>query len=316
MAVRFAKLAANLHRHPKIRRAGRAAREVFVWAVCCNADEYGEGRVSEDYFDPDHLAEVLMMDASEAAAGLARCIETGLLARDGDEIVLVGWNAEEWGNPKSGADRTRKWRESKRVTCHEGAASPVTSGDEVTSRDVTRDASDVEEKRVEEKRREETRTEGGAGGSSLAAGPAASQPIGRTRSKPKPSDPTADERIVIERVLGKLSTNSGRSYAAVHSSGKLTGNGRMVLSLLRAGHTEDDLRLVVWECSVRWAKDEQWNRYLQPSTLFGPVKFDERLALAKGEWAKRQHSLHQRDRPRPGAILDALAHAQDAGGEG
>jgi uncharacterized phage protein (TIGR02220 family) len=101
----------------------------------------------------------------------------------------------------------------------------------------------------------------------------------RGRSSRKPKAPTEAELGIVERVLGKLTERSGRTYDP-----KTAGHSQRILRLLHEGYTEDDLRVVVWDRGNAWADDPKFSQYLQPSTLFGPDKFAERLVLARAAW--------------------------------
>jgi uncharacterized phage protein (TIGR02220 family) len=168
--------------------------------------------------------------------------------------------------------------------------------------------------RREEEIREEER-QGGAGGAPLAAGPTASQSNGRQgRKKPKPSDPTPEESLAIERVLAKLSERTGREYRAT-----TLAHARRVLRLLRdrdPGQSlhdrEMDLRKVVWDRANEWAEDPKMSQYLRPSTLFGPEKFPDYLAQARAADAAYRASNGRRDERAPtGAVMAALAAATE-----
>lgn len=116
----------------------------------------------------------------------------------------------------------------------------------------------------------------------LAARPTASPPNGhRGRKKPKPADPTPVERESAAKVLAKLNQRSGRLFAS-------ETHVRRVVRLLRQGHSEQDLRLVVWDRANHWAADEKMAEYLRPVTLFGAEKFPDYLAEAKASWGSRE----------------------------
>jgi uncharacterized phage protein (TIGR02220 family) len=310
MAGRFAKLAAGLHRHPKIRRAGRAAREVWVWALCANADEYGEGRVPADFFAPDYLADVLMMPPSEAAEGVLRCVDCGLLARDGDDFVLVGWSAEEWGNGTS-TQRVRRFRErnatKRNETLQNVSLVPVTTDGTHETPGTLKHIG--EESRGDERRREKDPPVVPLGGTSSSG-------TRRTR-KAKPADPTPEEWVDIELVLGRLSERAGATFAARNSKGHPTESARTVLARLRDGYTERDLRVVIWFKASKWEGDEDFQEYLRPSTLFGPKKIAEYLPHARRarEEYERKRESGAAGRPEvgapTGAVLAALASARE-----
>ncbi|HET9063749.1 MAG TPA: hypothetical protein VFO62_10710 [Candidatus Binatia bacterium] len=148
----WCKVASNLDSHPKIRRAGRNGREVFLFALRRNAEpgNDGSGSVAASELEPWYLADQLMMSESEAKEGLDRCLAAGLLRiLDGERVAIGGWD-EDWGRvPMTGSERTAKWRK------HKAEHDDVTSGDAdvtaPTSTSVTRDGCDAgEERRGEE----------------------------------------------------------------------------------------------------------------------------------------------------------------------
>ena len=151
----WCKVASNLDSHPRIRRAGRNGREVFLFALRRNAepDNPVPGRVPAVMLEPWYLADQLMMPEAEAVTGVTSAVTAGLLVQDGDQFAIVGWESD-WGKTTAtAAERTAKWRESKKrdVTCDAVTSPKVT--------DVTRDVRDaLEEKREEEKRLEEKRS--------------------------------------------------------------------------------------------------------------------------------------------------------------
>ncbi len=136
-------------------------------------------------------------------------------------------------------------------------------------------------------------------------------PPGRKRL---PSDPNDDELAIVEMVLGKLSANSGRSYKACLPRGGYTENCRLIVRLLRDGYTEHDLRIVVWERSTKWAKDPEANQWLQPSTLFGPLKFQQYLPHATSAWALFEQEKRRTGREPTGDALRALVEVAEQEG--
>ncbi len=104
MAVVFAKLAPDLHRHPKIRKGGRDARDVFVFALCVNADHGATGIIGAAYVDPWYLSDALLVDQDTARRGLEKCIEVRLLEMLPDGSArIVGWDEDEWGRARHGS---------------------------------------------------------------------------------------------------------------------------------------------------------------------------------------------------------------------
>jgi hypothetical protein len=141
MGAGFVKVAADLDSNPKIRRAGRAAREVFLFVLRRTNLQERDGRCSLSNVEPWYLADQLMMDESEAAQGVQRAIAAGLIAIDAGHVVVCGWDDEWAKRPAEGAERTERWR-NKRKSDSELAPSPnvtVTNRDaaSVTERHIT-----------------------------------------------------------------------------------------------------------------------------------------------------------------------------------
>lgn len=158
----FAKVDAGLHRHPKVRRAGRNGREVFVFLLCTNADRGSTGVVPAAYAEPWFLADALQITEAEALEGLERAVAAGLVARTPDgSVSFGGWDDEEWGRG-SGSMTERERKSIQRLKRRN--ATDTTEEDDVSGQcpDSVRTCSaDVrtsglgEERRGEEKRGEE-----------------------------------------------------------------------------------------------------------------------------------------------------------------
>jgi hypothetical protein len=149
----WCKVASNLDSHPKIRRAGRNGREVFLFALRKNAEPNNPvpGLLPAAIMEPWYLADQLMMSEAEASDGLTRAVSAGLISQNGECWSIHGWG-DEWGKvPADGAARTRKWRESKGVT-----TVTDTPSQNVTERH-SRHCDALDQIRLEETRQEETR---------------------------------------------------------------------------------------------------------------------------------------------------------------
>lgn len=145
MPVSFAKLAGDLHRNRKVRKAGRNGRDVYLWVLCQNALHNRDGWVPKaDLDDSEYMADELQCDECDVSDGLRHAIESGLLRVEGDKVFIVGWDNDWSRRALTGAERTAKYRE--RLSSR---ASHVTACDV----DVTRDESDA----GEERRREENK---------------------------------------------------------------------------------------------------------------------------------------------------------------
>lgn len=115
------------------------------------------------------------------------------------------------------------------------------------------------------------------------------KPRRRAASKLKPA-PKPGEVAIAERVLERLSARTERMYGAQE-------HVDAVVSLLRKGYSEDDLRTVVWHQCNEWLTSEKMNRFCRPLTLFAQRNFADYLPEARAAWLKSE----QADRPKNGA---------------
>jgi uncharacterized phage protein (TIGR02220 family) len=282
MAQQFAKVAANLDRHPKIREAGRNGREVFSFVLRVNADEGRLGWISARHVRPRYLADTLMMSAEEAAEGLQRAIDAELLTLTPECVSIVGWDEEWAAGPVAGAERTKKWRDKTTgkmpaVTDCDVAAVTVTKCDDANVNRSHGDACDASEKsREEEKRSEKKEKRAGADAPSAAPRP-------RSRGKVKPSDPSPEEQASAAEVLGKLTERNGVEYRS-------DAHVRLVAARIRDGVDAFDLRKIVAYCAdetgLAWAAKPAMAGYLRPATLFGPQTIHKYLDDARAWYAK------------------------------
>lgn len=154
----WAKMSANLDSNPKIRKAGREGREVFLFVLRRNAELDMGGRIPASYVEGWYLADQLMMPEQDALSGLSRCVRTGLLALDGDFVVIDGWD-DEWGKrPLTEAERQAKRRARLKAESEKSATSEDQSRSVTPMSGHDRDCPDshaLEERRGEENRGEE-----------------------------------------------------------------------------------------------------------------------------------------------------------------
>lgn len=141
-----------LDSHPKIIKAGRLGREVFLYLVRCNARLELDGELPLECIEPAVMAHSMMTPVTECDAGIVTAVTAELISVTPQSVLILGWN-DEWRGPRSSADRMAKLRANKNSKSKNNARR-VTAGD-VTS--VTGDAGDALEKRREEKKREEKR---------------------------------------------------------------------------------------------------------------------------------------------------------------
>lgn len=133
------------------------------------------------------------------------------------------------------------------------------------------------------------------------------QPKRGRKPKPKASDPTPDETPAVERVLAKLSDRAKRTYRPT-----TTAWAKLVVRLLRDGYTETQMRTVIWHQANEWESDPRMQKFLRPSTLFGPEKFPEYLAEAEAVWAESEPKNKPRGDPAPSAHVMALLNGKGA----
>ncbi|NUO49775.1 MAG: hypothetical protein HOV80_13045 [Polyangiaceae bacterium] len=290
MALSWCKVASNLDSHPKIRRAGRNGREVFLFALRRNAEPGNPvpGRLPKAQLEAWYIADQLMMSESDASDGIARAVTAELLVVDGDAYQIVGWNDDEWGRPFTGSERTRAWRDKRRqqpspdVTDRHavtnGDDSNVTPSHEVTLGDACdgREERRSEEKRGDEKEKNSARPSGG--GAPLELEPP--RPAGKR--KPRPSDPTEAELASVRVVLEKLTARNGVRYSGTAE------HTRLIVGRLREGASEMDLRVVIGYCAeeLGWKGDPAMEKFLRPETLFGPKTIAKYLDPARAWFAK------------------------------
>jgi hypothetical protein len=116
MGQQWCKVASNLDTNSKIRRAGRNGREVFLFALRRNAEPGNPrpGTIPASDLEPWFVADLLMMPESDASDGVLRAVTAGLLERDDDVFVIIGWEESGWGKESGSAERMRKLRERQK----------------------------------------------------------------------------------------------------------------------------------------------------------------------------------------------------------
>jgi len=114
----WAKMDARLDTNPKIRKAGRDAREVFLFLLRRNrllAGGGADGRIPAANIEPWYLADQLMMSESDAVTGVTKAVTVGLIALDGEFVVICGFD-DEWGGraPLTPAEKQKRYREREK----------------------------------------------------------------------------------------------------------------------------------------------------------------------------------------------------------
>ncbi len=146
MPPQWAKVAADLDSNPKVRRAGRNGREVFLFVLRRVSQLDMPGSVPVVNIEPWYLADQLMMSEAEAEDGVKRAIASKLLTIEGDKVVVVGWD-DEWGKrPLTEAER----QEKRRSRTKDMPSLSVTKSHDtnVTDRDMSREVTEPENPKV------------------------------------------------------------------------------------------------------------------------------------------------------------------------
>lgn len=142
----YCKVDCMLDSHPKIRKAGRLGREVFLFILRRHRALDGKGSMSIENVDPEYLADQLMMTCNEAVTGVTACVTSKLISVTASEVAIIGWDDDWSREPASSAERVAKHRKNKRLA------------DDVTKCNVT-DVNSNESNVREEKKREEQKRE-------------------------------------------------------------------------------------------------------------------------------------------------------------
>ncbi|MCP4640226.1 MAG: hypothetical protein GY851_07330 [bacterium] len=124
---------------PKIRRLGLPGSAIFA-ALLLEAKMKGRGgRLSDDYWDGWHIADLVRCDPDDAEKAMGKIVELGLIQIDDDEIVIVHWG--RYQKDPTGADRSQRWRDkqkSRSDTPRNGHVTPQRqTGEERTGEDGT-----------------------------------------------------------------------------------------------------------------------------------------------------------------------------------
>jgi uncharacterized phage protein (TIGR02220 family) len=86
-------------------------------------------------------------------------------------------------------------------------------------------------------------------------------------------------RLQAKEILAFLNEKAGKDYKQVAS------NVDLIVALLKAGATPDDIRAVIAKKVREWKNDPKMWTYLRPATLFGP----------KNYWQKYEGELGKKD---------------------
>ncbi len=128
----WCKVDSNLDNHPKVRKAGNLGRQVFEFALRRNAQpgHSTPGVLAADELEPWYIATQLMLSETDATAGLFHAVSAGLLEKDGEAYLIVGFT-EQWGKQDHSTQRVREFRDRKR-SMKQGVKQSETLGNDET----------------------------------------------------------------------------------------------------------------------------------------------------------------------------------------
>jgi hypothetical protein len=140
--MEYLKIDPRLDEHPDVLDAGFIGATVFqvILRTCASFDK--RGRLPKK-FSPAWLARRLNIGDDETSLppetfvriGIERCVSAGLLERDGEDLIIPGWERFYTENVP-GAERTRSWRQRQRDGGDARDARP-SHGDEQRHGDAT-----------------------------------------------------------------------------------------------------------------------------------------------------------------------------------
>ena len=267
---RFAKVDTHLDSHPKVRRAGRNGREVFLFVLRKNAAVDRGGRVSASYVEPAYLADQLMTSESEARDGLDRAVAAGLLCLDDDDVIISGWD-EDWSRrPLDDSERKARQR--------------------AKDKQVQGNSTDVDEKLLDVTKSNVTERDGSR----------MSRIDQREERREKREDPIALRAVAIaELAVSEINRLSGRAYEA--SSADTLANARRLAKEQRA---DDEILLVIRSMQF-WLKNPEMAKNFRPSTLLRAKNFPRYLEDVQAERARPKLVLAVEDEPPSGYYPEA-----------
>lgn len=85
-----------------------------------------------------------------------------------------------------------------------------------------------------------------------------------------------EKHLDVVSVIDYLNKKTGRNYKASSKSTQ-----RFVNARFREGYTFEDFKRVIDVKVKEWLKDDYWNKFLRPSTLFNPTNFENYLEESK-----------------------------------
>lgn len=188
----WAKIDAGFHRNPKVRKAGRDGRDVYLWLLLANRAHDFNGTIPAHYADPKYIAREIELRPNLVAKAIERCVAAGLVGVSAvGGVVLLGWDGDWRTKADDSRARVRKHRANHHETI-DGCNGAVTGCNAVTP---------LEESREEQSRGEERSSqvadgaqddpapvEGGTDNGVEPGDPGTDPPGVPAKAKPEPSD--------------------------------------------------------------------------------------------------------------------------------
>lgn len=246
--MNWIKLHTGIHRNPKVVRAGRDARDVFVLLLCINGEHEFDGVIPGTYAAPEYLARDLGMDAVTVGNALVTACNAGLLhVSETGETHITGYQDQWTPDQSPSRDRVRAFRERSKAI--NGLPTPVTHVTPLplhVTLPVTRNAPRGEERRVDRE-------------ASESAG-ILTNPETTKKAKPVKSTPLAKWREQADRLWALQETLRAKSLPG---SRGLTANDERLARIadrLEAGASEADCAHVlhVYAADAKNPDQAQW----------------------------------------------------------
>lgn len=97
-------------------------------------------------------------------------------------------------------------------------------------------------------------------------------PLAITKEIKSTKKDNVEKDLDVVSVIDYLNNQTGRNYKASSKSTQGFVNARY-----REGYTLEDFKSVIDVKVKEWLKDDYWNKFLRPSTLFNPKNFENYL---------------------------------------
>ena len=245
--MRWLKLDSGIYRNPKIVRAGRDARDLFIYLLCLNAEQEFNGEIPSGYADPEYLARDMGMEPEAVGHALVTLCHACLVTKcDSGHVTISGWGAEWAPAPRTDRERKREQRKRERNARNDSGCHGNVTDSHALSR------CHVEERRGEEKREEEI-------------GPLAG----------------AIERLwAYQNELRSSAVPGSRQLRLTKDA------SAAVAKILKSGHSEDDCRTVLESYAAEARRKPDSARWFNGETNWRPDNFRRTLGQAGAKNAK------------------------------